>query len=80
MKHLLLTTIAALLVVGCGNPEEDRALLKAVHLENTDAVKQLLASGADVNAKNADGLTPLHFAAVEGHKKSPNYFSQKVRV
>jgi uncharacterized lipoprotein YmbA len=31
MKHLLLTTIAAVLLVGCGNPEADRALLDAAN-------------------------------------------------
>ena len=32
-----------------------------------EAVKQHLATGADVNAKTADGTTPLHNAAVYGH-------------
>ncbi len=59
MKHLLLTTIAAVLVVGCGppsNPEADRALLDAAEKGNIEAVKQHLAAGADVNAKD-DGLS-----------------------
>ncbi len=63
MKHLLLTTIVAVLVVGCGNPEADRALHKAASDGNIEAVKQHLASGTDVNAKGGLGLTPLHFAA-----------------
>ena len=69
MKHLLLTTIAAVVLVGCGNPEADRALHTAILQENTEAVKQHLASGADVNAKNAVGLTPLHIATAEGNKE-----------
>ena len=37
MKHLLLTTIAAVLLVGCGNPEADRALLEAARDGNIEA-------------------------------------------
>ena len=64
MKQLL-TTIAAEVLVGCGNP--DGALAKAASRGNIEAVKQHLAAGADVNAKTADGTTPLHNAAVYGH-------------
>ena len=63
MKHLLLTTIAAVVLVGCGNPEADRALLKAAQDGNIVAVKKHLAAGADVNAKGWFKLT-LHI--VEG--------------
>jgi|TARA_Y100001001_G_scaffold154308_1_gene168935 ankyrin repeat protein len=59
MKHLLLTTIAALLLVVCGNSEADSALPKAAKNGNTETVKQHLASGADVNAKDDRGGTPL---------------------
>ena len=47
MKHLLLTTIAALLVVGCG-PSVD--IWEAARTGNIAAVKQHLAAGANVNA------------------------------
>ena len=33
------------------------------------AVEQHIANGADVNAKDGDGLTPLHEAASGGHKE-----------
>ena len=69
MKHLLLITIAAVLLVGCGNPEADRALLDAAEKGNIEAVKQHLAAGADVNAKDQRRWTPLHHAAYEGHKE-----------
>ena len=69
MKHLLLTTIAAVLLVGCGNPEADRALLEAAYDGNIEAVKQHLAAGADVNAKDEDGYTPLYAVAGRGHKE-----------
>ena len=34
---------------------------------NIDLVKKLLSYGADVNAKNNDGWTPLHYASRNGH-------------
>jgi ankyrin repeat protein len=69
MKQLLLTTIAAVVLVGCGNPEADRALLDAAEKENIEAVKQHLDAGADVNAKDEGGQTPLHQAALRGNKE-----------
>jgi ankyrin repeat protein len=112
MKHLLLTTIAALVLVGCGESqppttdyvdprvadydpneswglsEEEKAAEEAakkpqpepptakasdisIHQAaedgNIEAVKQHLAAGADVNAKDGWGYTPLHNAADGGH-------------
>ena len=69
MKHLLLTTIAAVLLVGCGPSASERALLEASRKGNIEAVKQHLAAGADVNAKVKTGSTPLHFAAGYGRKE-----------
>jgi len=66
MKRLLLTTIAAVLLVGCGEPS---AFHKAVEQGNIEAVKQHLAAGTDVDAKDMNGWTPLHWAAWEGHKE-----------
>ena len=63
MKHFLLTTIAAVVLVGCGESASERALHKAASDGNIEAVKQHLASGTDVNAKGGRGLTPLHFSA-----------------
>jgi len=55
MKHLLLTTIAAVVLVGCGNPEADRALIDATEAGDIESIKQHLAAGADVNASECDG-------------------------
>ena len=70
MKHLLLTTIAAVLVVGCGPSEAELALMDAAWDGNIEAVKQYIAAGVDVNAKRkGSGWTALHFAALEDHKE-----------
>ena len=61
MKHLLLTTIAAVLVVGCVPSASDISIHKATKEGNIEAVKQHLAAGADV--KDEYGATPLHIAA-----------------
>ena len=58
MKHLLLTTIAAVVLVGCGPSDIHQAAKDG----NMKAVKQHLAAGADVNAKNKYGQTPLDLA------------------
>ena len=97
MKHILLTTIAAVVLVGCGKSQQsapapetptvelvaeaatpepptakapDISIHKAAYDGNIEAVKQHLAAGTDVNAKNNDGWTPLHFAGDRGgHRK-----------
>ena len=67
MKHLLLTTIAAVVLVGCGKP--DGPLIQAAKDGSTSDVRRELANGADVNAHGEDGLTALHYAASYGPKK-----------
>ena len=69
MKHLLLTTIAAVLLVGCGNPEADRALFTAVQVKSIQAVEQAIAAGADVNAKDDSNITPLLWAINNSHEE-----------
>jgi len=71
MRHLLLTTSAAVALVGCGNP--DGALIQAIDGGNFEAVKQYLAACADVNAKNKHGWTPWRGAAAWGYKTAWGY-------
>ena len=85
MKHLLLTTIAAVLVVGCGESQQsvpapeakpvpttakapDISIHEAAAKGNIEAVNQHLEVGADVNARENNKWTPLHYAAYYGHK------------
>ena len=79
MKHLLITTIAAVVLVGCAttqSPEPpttkapDIPLWQAARIGHIEAVKQHLADGTDVNAKGDGESTPLHWAAYEGHKET----------
>ena len=75
MKHLLLTTIAAGALVGCGPSVPDISIHEAARDGNIEAVKQHLAAGTDVNAKDeisgqaVHGATPLHYAAARGRNK-----------
>ena len=69
---LLLTTIAAVLVVGCTTTQPcwlwgaakapDISIHEAAMQRNLEAVKQHIAAGADVNAKDMNGYTPLDWA------------------
>jgi len=70
MKHLLLTTISAVLLVGCGPSKNDLLLIEASESGNIEDVKEYLADGANVNARDDQfGGTPLHGAAGYGQTK-----------
>ena len=62
MKHLVLTTIGAVVLVGCG-PN----IHEAAWTGNIEVIKQLIASDIDVNVKRNRGETPLHIAAIFSH-------------
>jgi ankyrin repeat protein len=105
MKQILITTIAAVVLVGCvgvsktellkdeeGNliilpvepvpeaatPEPPTAKVPdisihiAATLGNIEAVKQHLAAGADVNAKDVNGYTPLDWAIFNKDTETTN--------
>ena len=63
MKNILITTIAAVLLVGTGlaGPIHD-----AIMNGNIDEVQLQLDAGADANEENSIGYSPLHYAAGVG--------------
>ena len=77
MKHLLLTTIAAVLVVGC-DPHIDSIylgrseskFLGVVNSGDIQAVEEYLDKGGNVNLQDEPGMTPLHHAVNADYKGS----------
>jgi len=96
MKHLVLATIAAVLLVGCGESQQsappsetppvepvaeaaqteppttkapDISIHKAAGDGNIEAVKNHLAAGTDVDARDGEDKTPLTQAAWGGHNE-----------
>ncbi len=81
MKHILLTSVAAVVLVGCGNPELDDELRSAAEDGNIEDVKKFLDAGANVNAQGQrktiyDG-TPLNNASEEGHDEIVKFLISK---
>ncbi len=60
MKHILLTTIAAVLVVGCG--ESSIRIEDAIRSADLETVQKEIEAGADINKIADSGMTPLHWA------------------
>ena len=102
MKSILVSIVAVMLLVGCGESQQsapqaepvepiaeaakpepptakapDILLIEAAAEGNIEAVKQHLNAGTDVNAKDEDSWTPLHFAASDGHKEVVELFIAK---
>ena len=71
MKHILITTIAAVLVVGCGVPSVD--IWTAAFDGNIEAVKQHIAAGSDVNAVDDEGWSVLDVALTSKNEELINF-------
>ena len=74
----LITTIAAVLVVGCATTQQPEpptakapgiSIHDAIEKGNIEAVKQHLAAGTDVEVEDGEGWTPLIWAAGEPQKE-----------
>lgn len=67
MARILLTVVVVLGLVGCGERRPDRAdsdrLFDAARSGDVAAIRDLVATGAPVDARNAAGQTPLIVAA-----------------
>ena len=61
----LLTALVGL--AGVPVPRGDSPVADAAMRDDADAVRALLAEGADVNAARGDGMTGLHWAALNGN-------------
>ena len=69
-SHFLLTTIAAVVLVGCSTKHTSlENIFEAIERGNIEIVKWHLSAGVDVNVKDGIGVTPLHFAVLGGHKE-----------
>ena len=66
MKHLLLTTIAAVVLVGCGEASDEK-LVEAAKKGSLEKVKAQLNAGINIDATNHWGWTALHGSASGGH-------------
>ena len=69
MKHLLITTIAPVVLVGC---DLSMSIHDVAAVGDIKAVKQHLGAGIGVDAKDTNdalGMTPLHYAVANGHKE-----------
>ena len=78
MKQLLIT-ITAVVLVGCATTQQpeppiakapDISINQAIFDGNIEVTKQHMTGGLDVNAIDAGGWTPLHWAASKGCKKT----------
>jgi len=77
MKYLI-TTIAAVMLVGCGPAVPDISIHGAAATGNIKAVKRHFEAGMDLNAKeDVWGATPLHMAAANGNKKIAEFLITK---
>jgi uncharacterized protein len=64
-RFLSVVAIAAVLAIGLQAAPGD-SIVDATKARDLAAVKALLKSGADVNAAQGDGMTALHWAAMQG--------------
>ena len=72
----ILTTIAAVVLVGCGASKEQN-IWEAAASNDTNIIDLLIALGQNINAKDGGIGTPMHHAAIEGHDGLIKYLIEK---
>jgi len=78
MKHLLLKTIATVLLVGCGTTQQGIVQSPEISIHDAAKAGNTLAAGTDVNLKDAKwGNTPLIHAAYHGKQEIIAYLVQQ---
>jgi len=93
MKNLLITVIAAVLLVGCGNSQETTTakqgsskstktpsveFYEAAESDNLEVLKQNINDGVNIDAaKGRDGETALHRAATRGKLEAAKLLIEK---
>src|ERR1700690_2371493 len=78
MKKLIMPSIVAAILVGCGKPKPAVDIWTAVATGDIAAVQQNLAAGTDINGKEpAGGSTPLMVAALLGRTEAATLLIQK---
>lgn len=66
LQAVAASVVTAVLLVTVTGASGDSPLIKAVKTGEVQAVRALIKSGADVNAKSGDGSSPLLWAAQQG--------------
>ena len=66
MRTFATLCAGAVIAAGIGSAAADSRLIDAVKARDANAVRTLIAQGADVNAAEGDGSTPLHWSAANG--------------
>ena len=61
MKHAVLATVLWLAATGAAVAADD-SLARLIQAGDRDAALEMINAGADVNAAQGDGTTPLHWA------------------
>ena len=63
MKSILVSIVAAVVLVGCGKSVPNGSIHDAAKVGNIELINQHLETGVNVNSKDEIGFTPLHYIA-----------------
>lgn len=77
LRQFLLPIFAAAFLLGCSKQKPDVDIWTAASNGNVEAVKQNLASGIDINARDTRGSTPLLAAALTGQAEAAKLLIQR---